>query len=804
MNTGSTLSLSFHHPKGRKARQALTSVSGRSGWFARRLKAGKSVPLTTAGIQLQQMGLRLQTSNSRSGTEVKSPVADGMGSRKLKRDASRLWSSHIEDESADPFDTPGGHEGIEIPRCIILPNSNARFTWDVVIVFLMVYTIIYLPYKIGFGTDSTWDIVELVVDVFFLADVAVSFFLAVENEDGSLCVDRREIACRYLRSWFFVDIVAAFPFSLLGFSNVSDVTHGVKTIKLLRMVKILRLYRIQKLYNWVIHHPAVHKPTLKLTWFMLLLFMFSYISGCLWHFCGEIEETDDSWIDRAFGTGIRERSSSYKLLVSMYWSLTTLTTVGYGDISAQTSPEIIFSLVIMLCGASLFSFITASAIQMLKRTDNLKIQLKADIETLVEFARRKGLSAQIVNTAVMNLQDRYLSKTGDTAEIEPVLEKLSPQLHRMINRIVHADLLQRSSFFKQFSNHPHFIDELLTVAKQGLVYPGEFVVNQGGSCNEFYIMQTGKVSYVFTQTAEIKIEPLGDWEIFGHEFILVASHAFCNVLCVKETHFLTIDRKSFLQILSRFPDRFHDIHKMATDRLASIRQQVQDSKTIIPRRRSSSTTPVKKAVLDDIAAAQRNGAHGARSVDDDDSLMPTVSEISGRHQRSMSMAASSSRLRRSPRTAAGAAEVKSDFRDRIFDKLLALQNRQERIEGMLREMQGGAGRPSEKISRRASETVEADGKDATLPPSSGHQRTRRRSNIEIKVGSSSSSLRSGAGRETAEQSRLCESGSDCEVSPEIKESGEAIVQAADNGTTEYRSVGGLPQKGTDGSRTRHI
>eukprot|EP01043_Picozoa_sp_COSAG02_P072938 COSAG02_NODE_13965_length_1326_cov_1.104319_1_plen_241_part_10 len=72
-----------------------------------------------------------------------------------------------------------------------------------------------------------------------------------------------------------------------------------------------------------------------------------HVSGTLWYMMGE-DDDRHSWI-RNQGWNA-ETPETTMWLRAIYWSSTTLTTVGYGDISATTNPEMIYTVWTMAVG----------------------------------------------------------------------------------------------------------------------------------------------------------------------------------------------------------------------------------------------------------------------------------------------------------------------------------------------------------------------------------------------------------------------------------------------------------------------
>jgi len=56
----------------------------------------------------------------------------------------------------------------------------------------------------------------LFIDFLFIFDIFVNFICAYEDEEtGILVVSLRKISTNYMRSWFFIDLIAVLPVQLL-------------------------------------------------------------------------------------------------------------------------------------------------------------------------------------------------------------------------------------------------------------------------------------------------------------------------------------------------------------------------------------------------------------------------------------------------------------------------------------------------------------------------------------------------------------------------------------------------------------
>lgn len=82
-----------------------------------------------------------------------------------------------------------------------------------------------------------------------------------------------------------------------------------------------------------------------------------HIAACFYYFiAAHYKNTQDTWIGLSMGD-FHKKSLWLRYVTAIYWSITTLTTTGYGDLHPVNSREMVFDIFYMLFNLGLTSYI---------------------------------------------------------------------------------------------------------------------------------------------------------------------------------------------------------------------------------------------------------------------------------------------------------------------------------------------------------------------------------------------------------------------------------------------------------------
>ena len=112
--------------------------------------------------------------------------------------------------------------------------------------------------------------------------------------------------------------------------------------------------------------------------------MIFHIVGCLWVFIAKLSSSDDENAPATWISELGDMPETTLYLTSLYFVVTTITTVGYGDIlpTKINSAELIFSIVLMVFGVIVFTLAQAQLANILSNYDSVDARFQEKLTIL--------------------------------------------------------------------------------------------------------------------------------------------------------------------------------------------------------------------------------------------------------------------------------------------------------------------------------------------------------------------------------------------------------------------------------------
>ncbi|XP_025052657.1 potassium voltage-gated channel subfamily H member 6 isoform X4 [Alligator sinensis] len=339
--------------------------------------------------------------------------------------------------------------------------------------------------------------------------------------------------------------------------NVTEkVTQTTTLIGLLKTARLLRLVRVaRKLDRYSEYGAAV---------LFLLMCTFALIAhwlACIWYAIGNVErpymEHKIGWLDN-LGDQIGKRyndsdlssgpSIKDKYVTALYFTFSSLTSVGFGNVSPNTNSEKIFSICVMLIGSLMYASIFGNVSAIIQRLYSGTARYHTQMLRVKEFIRFH----QIPNPLRQRLEEYFQHAWSYTNGIDmnAVLKGFPDCLQADICLHLNRTLLQNCKAFRGASKG--CLRALAMKFKTTHAPPGDTLVHYGDVLTTLYFISRGSIEIL---REDIVVAILGKNDIFGEPISLYArpgkSNADVRALTYCDLH--KIQREDLLEVLDMYP-----------------------------------------------------------------------------------------------------------------------------------------------------------------------------------------------------------------------------------------------------------
>jgi len=429
----------------------------------------------------------------------------------------------------------------------IHPDSYFKKIWDYVLLIFIINTVIVTPIKIAFSIEEEWwsfqFIIEVMSDIVFALDLVINFFIPFYDYEENLVYSNYIIALHYLATWFFFDLLSSFPSTIIELIHHYFLVNSTTSIKLVGITSNLRFFKTYRLLKWtkmfrllklskyndsnIISTNILSKVFLdqgrvsRLIKSGIVFCLLVHVASCIWCFIGNLEEYQStSWI---FRNGLNNLNNNEIYLASMYFSLTTIYTIGYGDITAGNNAERLYNCFFMVTGAAVFSFMISSVSTMFESTDKVTKKYKRNLKALEEMNKDYNIGKDIFEKVKKSLRSQYKKNFANKYLL---IEFLPKNLKNDLILKIHKEKIKDLIFLK---DTPYdFIVTVLPMFVNVNYVKGDMIFCLGEFVEEMFLVVKGCLSihlgyeYHNIEVAQIKVNHhFGDILMYSNEQSLI-------------------------------------------------------------------------------------------------------------------------------------------------------------------------------------------------------------------------------------------------------------------------------------------
>lgn len=436
----------------------------------------------------------------------------------------------------------GGMEDIPI----IHPDSKVRYYWDFIILIATLYLAIEIPLSLVFVLPGSpaLSIINTLVGIIYVADIGMRFNIGID-EQGRIITDRRKIASRYLHGWFPVDLLAAMPLGV--FLSGTKLSSLSKLAKMLRFNRLLKLVRADTtIRNVAGRHanPAIVRLGLLVFWVLMAAHIIS---------CG--------WI--AIEGNPLDLSQRDQYIRAFYWTVTTLTTIGYGDITPQTNSQIVFVVMIEILGAGMYGLIIGNIANLISNIDITKAQYREKVERVNTFLKYRNIPLDVQKK--INNYYSYLWESMRGYDESAVISDLPAPLRTQVALCLNQDIIEKVPIFEGAGQE--LLKDIVVNLKPVVFTPGDYIVTAGEVGDEMYFISKGSVDVV-SEDGRTVYAMLTDGQFFGEMALVLSTPRTASIIARDYCDLYSLNKETFDRILEKYPEFGKTIKELAEGRRA--------------------------------------------------------------------------------------------------------------------------------------------------------------------------------------------------------------------------------------------
>eukprot|EP00930_Biecheleria_cincta_P046272 TRINITY_DN31907_c0_g1_i1.p1 TRINITY_DN31907_c0_g1~~TRINITY_DN31907_c0_g1_i1.p1 ORF type:complete len:724 (+),score=143.42 TRINITY_DN31907_c0_g1_i1:25-2172(+) len=448
------------------------------------------------------------------------------------------------------------------PSYVMHPHSQKVQAWNIFLCSFLLLEVIYLPVETAFhATLDDWlkQTMDMFTMVIFSCDLVLQFFLQSPSPTGEYWLfDHQKIVVAYLKGNFFIDLLSILPLAKL-YTLIYEVptNYVALVLHLLTMVKLLRLNRLYRIYHRYQFRMTMSSYTRAIIGSASIVALFLHLSACLWCILG-VYQPDVSWLETLMQlkpedtAGFMTHGKVNNLgmyVMALYFSLYTLTGIGYGDVVPQTMPEYVLCVAFMLFGAFLWGAVLGEIVNVLQTASLDEVAFQRDMDTLLDMCKHHGVKQELTRNLQAYLRQSR-SVMHSTFLQEKIMTKMNPELAMQLNYALNSRWIGNVWWLK-FAARTIFVVKV-TIALDSVLYCPEERI---GHRDRLYIVVRG----ICIHGARV----LTKESVWGEDMLLMQDYLrkCSQTVAMSYLHTTFLTREALMAVAETFPEEQLQLRK---------------------------------------------------------------------------------------------------------------------------------------------------------------------------------------------------------------------------------------------------
>ncbi|EAR99913.2 cation channel family protein (macronuclear) [Tetrahymena thermophila SB210] len=330
--------------------------------------------------------------------------------------------------------------------------------WEILVYSQCVIYFFLIPLEIFFPDQVRNHQITQIFQLILISLLTINFFQVLNTSmyiHGELIKNRAVIFKKRIRNWqFFIDVICL---TIIILDMLIQETR-FPSFAIVFYLKITTIFRFDKKFLNLIQLMRRMKAGYLLIRLTCGIMFLCHIAACIYLKVGQYQlngysqdQIDDdkpqSWL-----APYLKYPFFIQFLWALYWAVTTILTVGYGDITPKEPNEVVVTIICMLISCVIFAYCINSIWEILQDLKKKEVKYMEIMNAINRYMRDKSVNTQLKLKIRAYIQYYYKKqKSRDEGMEQVIISKLPPNLREELIYQSHIEIFEKVNWMKYFS-----------------------------------------------------------------------------------------------------------------------------------------------------------------------------------------------------------------------------------------------------------------------------------------------------------------------------------------------------------------